>query len=180
VQHREALVLNALETILGDVLLNKVKVSLVGADGVSEVILVDGLLWVAYEGVDGLDAAGGLEVLVLDLRVKQRDQSIVAVDFERLQDFYEDLFEAFHVPVLVDGRVDDVRSEHVLALLRQKINQIVHRVKCIWVAQVLVAESGEKLLKEQIECGANCLTKFLVLAGVECTVLGLVGKGAAD
>ena len=56
----------------------------------------------------------------------------------------------------------------------------MHRVKCIWVAQVLVAESGEKLLEEQIECGANCLTKFLVLAGVECTVLGLVGKGAAD
>ena len=84
--------------------------------------MVDGLLWVAHKGVDGLDAAGGLEVLVLDLRVKQRDQSIVAVDFERLQDFDEDLFEAFHVPVLVDGRVDDVRSEHVLALLRQKIN----------------------------------------------------------
>jgi len=82
VQHREALVLNTLETILGDVLLNEVKVSLVGADGVSEVILVDGLLWVAYEGVDGLDAAGGLEVLVLDLRVKQHDQSIVAFDFE--------------------------------------------------------------------------------------------------
>ena len=90
------------------------------------------------------------------------------------------MFEAFHVPVLVDGRVDNVRSKHVLALLRQKVNQIVHSVKCIWVAQVLMAESGEKLLKEKIQCGAHVLTKFFILTGVECTVLSLVGKGGAD
>ena len=57
-EHGEAFVLDALITVLFDIFLNESKVSFVGADRVSKIVLVDGFLGVADEGVDGLDAAG--------------------------------------------------------------------------------------------------------------------------
>lgn len=58
VKHGEALVLDALNTVLFDVLSDEFEVGLVGADRVGEVVLVDSLLGVADKRVDRLDTGG--------------------------------------------------------------------------------------------------------------------------
>ena len=180
VEHWEALVLDALSAVLLDIFLDEIKVSLVGADRVSKIVLVDGFLGVADEGVDSLDAAWWLEVLVLDLGIESGGQSIVAVDVEGLKDANEHLLESLHVPILIDSGVDNVGSENLLGLVSQEENQIVHVVNGGMVAQSGGAEVGEELLEEQVDGWSHRLTEFLVFTGVESRELYFVGKGTAD
>lgn len=180
VEHGEALVLNALDAVLLDVLSDEFKVSLVGTDRVGKVVLVNSFLGVADERVDRLDAGGGLKVLVLNLRVEDGGECVVAADIKGLKDADKDLLEALHVPVLVDGGVDDMGGEDLLTLVGQKEDQIVHIVDSFLVAQVGGTELGQKLLEQQVDGGTHAFTELFVLAGVHGRELDLVGKGTTD
>ena len=180
VQHREALVLDVLGAVLLDVLLDEVELGFVRADRVREVVLVDDLAGVAHERVDRLDARGGLQVLVLDLRVQARHERLVAVGAHRLQDAHEHLLEALHVPVLVDGGVDHVRSEDLLGLVRQQEHQVVHGVHGLHRAQVQREVVGQQLLEQEAEGVGHGGSEGLVLAGEGGGHLDLVGEGSGD
>jgi hypothetical protein len=114
VEHGEALVLDLLLAVLFDVLANEIELSLVGANGVGEVVLRHYLFGVADKGTDGPDARGTLEVLVLDLLVNQSNNLLVGAYLKRLKEADENLLEALQVPVLVDSGVDDAGSENLL------------------------------------------------------------------
>jgi len=142
--------------------------------------LVDDLAGVAHERVDRLNARRRLQVLVLDLRVKARDERLVALSAHGLEDADKHLLEALHVPVLVDGGVDDVRSENLLGLVRQQEHQVVHGVHVLNRVQVEGEVVGKQLLEEETEGVGHGGTKSLVLAGKLSGHLDFVGEGASD
>ena len=59
----EALVVHVLVSESLDVLLDECEISLIGLDGVAQVIFVNGLPVVSKEGSNGLDAGGTLKIL---------------------------------------------------------------------------------------------------------------------
>ena len=143
VQHREALVLYALGTVLLNVLLKELELSLVGVDRVAKVILVDGFLLVADEGANGLDAGAGLQVLGLDHKIEQASDFIVVAGAKLAQDANEHLLEALKVPVLVDAGVDDARVEHLLGLHGEEVAEVLHVVDLFIIVQVFGEPVGE-------------------------------------
>ena len=113
-EHAEALVLDALLSVLDDVLLDESVVSLVGGDWVGQVIFVQLLLWVTDEGSDGTDAGRTLKILGLDLEVKSLGDLLDVTATDSSQNSHKNLLVALEVPVLVNAGVDDSGGEHLL------------------------------------------------------------------
>ena len=160
------------------VLLDELEVGLVGADRVEQVVLHDVFLGVADERANGFNARGALQVLVLDLLVDQLHRGLVAAHAQGVEDAHEHLLEALEVPVLVDGRVDDPRREHLLRLEGEQENEVVHRVYLLVVVDDRDEVLGEDLLEEKVEDGGELLGKLAVLARPLEGALDLVGQGA--
>lgn len=70
-QNRKALVLNALDSVLLNIFLDKLEIRFVGSDRVGKIILVNNFLRISNEWVDCFDAWWRLKILVLDLAVKR-------------------------------------------------------------------------------------------------------------
>ena len=107
VQHREALVVDALRPILHDVVANEAEICLVGFNRIKQVVFVELLLVVANKRSNRLDARGTLQVLRLNFSINQANQAVAVLDIHRLQNALKDLTETLKVPVLVDASVDD-------------------------------------------------------------------------
>lgn len=137
VQHGEALVLDALLTVLLDVLLDELEVRLIGVHGVAQVVVVDLLARVADKGANRLDARARLQVLRLDREVEVRGQLVVARGTDLTQNAHKHLLETLEVPVLVDASVDDARVEHLLRLHREQVAEVVESVDLLVVVSSL-------------------------------------------
>ncbi len=149
VEDTEALMLDSLDSVFLDVFSNEVICSFVGWDGVSEVVWVDLLFWIADERADGFDAGWRLKVLILDLGVKKTSKSVELRETELFAETDKDLLKTLHIPVLVDCSVDDVRSKNLLGFMRQKEHKIVNRVDLFVVIFILAAEFWEDLLTQK-------------------------------
>ena len=180
VEHLEALVLDPLNAILLNVLLDELELGLIGGNRVLEVVLVDQLAGVAHERVDRFDTRARLQVLVLDLRVEGGDQKFELIAANLLQNADEHLLETLHVPVLVDGGVDDVGSEHLLSFVSEQEHEVVHLIHIIAGAHVLAEPEGQQLLEEVAQDAAKVLAKSFVLAGVGSGQLNFVCEWSAD
>lgn len=143
VQHGEALMLYALVAELLDVLLQELKVGLVGLHGVGEVVLVDGLFGVADKGANSLDAGARLQVLSLDGEVKVVGDIVKALSADLLEDTHKDLFETLEVPVLVDASVDDAGVEDLLGFHGEKVAQVLDKVDLFVGVDVVSQKLGE-------------------------------------
>jgi len=66
-----------------------------------------------------------LQVLVLDLVIKELGNRVAALDTSNLENALQHLLETLEVPVLVDARADDLSVENILGFLGQKVAQIV-------------------------------------------------------
>jgi len=166
VQHREALVLDALAAVLHDVFLNEGEVSLVGAHGVGEVVFSDNLLGVTNEGANGLDARARLQILVLNLLVKSSNEALVLGHTDGLEDADEHLLEALQVPVLVDGSVDNARGENLLRLGSEQVDKVVQRVHLGEVVDIFGEVVGEELFAKKVHGASEGLGQLDVLASV--------------
>ena len=116
VQNGESLVLYALRTILHNVRLEELKVSLIGVDRVLEVFGDDRLLLVTNKRANSLNARARLQVLRLNLHIEHFCDFLKAFNAQLAQDTNEDLLETLKVPVLVNAGVDDARVEDLLGL----------------------------------------------------------------
>lgn len=181
----EALVIHILLSESFDILLDELKVSLVGLDGVAQVVLVDRLLVVTQEATDSLDARGRLEVLRCEQLVQlllERRAIGVGANLESRKDAHEHLLEALEVPVLVDDGVNNARKEDLLSLVGKKVHEVVHRVNLLEVVLVVLAPLRQKLLSKQEDQVADVLVvrEVNVLARVLEAYLDFVHERAAD
>jgi hypothetical protein len=76
------------------------------------------------------------------------------------------LLEAFQVPVLVDGSVDDAGREHLLGLGSEQVNQVVKVVDLNEVLSIFGKMVGQKLFTEEIHSIGQSSGKLDVLAGI--------------
>lgn len=166
VEHGEALMLDALGAVLHDILLDKGEVGFVSAHGVGKIVFSDNLLGVANKRADSLDAGAGLQVLVLNLLVELSHKLLITSDTDGLQDTHKHLLEAFQVPVLVDGSVDDAGREHLLGLGSEQVNQVVKVVDLNEVLSIFGKMVGQKLFTEEIHSIGQSSGKLDVLAGI--------------
>jgi len=143
VEYGETLVLDALGAVLLDVGLNELEVGLVGVHRVAEVVLVDGLLRVADESADGLNAGAGLQILSLNGKIKKASDFVVIAGTNLAQYADENLLEALKVPVLVNASVDDARVEDLLGLHGEEVTQVVDGVELVVVTKVFSKEVGK-------------------------------------
>ena len=143
VEHREALVLDSLRSVLHDVVADELEVGLVGGDWVCEVVFVDILLRVSNEGSNGLDAGGRLEILGFNLKVKQAGDFFDVWQLDGLENADEHLLESLQVPVLVDTGVDDPGVENLLGLVGEEVAEVVHIVQLVVIIHVLLNKVGE-------------------------------------
>ena len=104
-EHREALMLDALLAELRNIVFQEFKVCFVGRDWICKIILDDFFLSVADESTDSFDARATLKILSFNLEVKETCHLVVILDTDCLQDSHENLLETFKIPILVDASV---------------------------------------------------------------------------
>ena len=112
--------------------------------------------------------------MILDLGVKKASESVELRETELLAETDKNLLETLHIPVLVDGSMDYVRSKNLLGFMRQKEHKIVDRVDLFVVVLILAAELWEDLLTQKTNGWHEGLTEVLVLLGVEHAALNLI------
>ena len=106
-EHREALVLDALLAELGNIIFQEFKVCFVGRDWICQIILDDFFLGVADESTDSFDARTTLQILSFYLEVKETCHLVVTLNTDCFQDSHENLLKTFKIPILVDASVSD-------------------------------------------------------------------------
>lgn len=180
----EAFVIHVLLSESLDILLDELKISLVGLDWVAEIILVDGLLVISQEGTNGLDARSTLKILRAKKLVKvllERRSASVGTDFKELKNSHEDLLEALEIPVLVDDGVNNSGVEDLLSLVGEQVHEVVHLVDCLSIFDVLLAPLWKQLLTDEENQVFDILVtgEVLILSGVLKGHLDLVHEGSA-
>lgn len=162
-----------------NILSDEFEVSLVGLDWVDQVVLLDVLFGVSQERSDSFDTRGTLQVLRGKQLVKvllKVNTSSVTVDFQKLKNSHEDLFETFKVPVLVDDGVDDPGEEDLLGLVSKQEDKVVHLVDELEVLSIFNTPLGQNLFTNQVNQVSDVLvgSKVSVFLGVLETDLDLV------
>ena len=171
VKNLEAFVIHILLSESLDILLDELKISLVGFDWVAEIILIDGLLMVSQEGADSFDARGTLKILRAKKFIKvllEGRTASVGTHLKQLKDSHENLLEALEIPVLVDNGVNNSGVEDLLSFVGEQVHQVVHLVDCLGIFDVLLAPLWKQLLTDEENQILDVFVpgEVLVLSGV--------------
>lgn len=184
VKNLEAFVVHVLLSESLNILLDELKISLIGFDWVAEIILIDGFLMVSQEGTDCLDARGTLEILRAKKFIKvllERRTASVGTDLKQLKDSHENLFETLEIPVLIDDGVNDSGVEDLLSLVGEQVHQVVHLVDRLGIFDVLLAPLWKQLLTDEENQILDIFVtgEVLILSGVLKGHLDLVHQWSA-